>query len=515
MPQRSRVVWSAGVGAACQIMAMALGFVTTPVLLRALGQQLYGTFAVIGSLTTYIGVLDLGIGASLVRFMSFHQERQELDKVGQIATFGLLFYAAFALFMLPLTLWAAPWIGGALSFSEVVKAKMPELLAMVVGLYIAASMGGVLTARLASIQRIDVVAVSNVVGAAVYSALVIALKPKRIELVLECMSIQIITSAVLMYIGIRLWTGPLARSPLALRWQNVRGLFSFGIWTQISSVTAVINLEADKAIISSFLGTANVAPYQVANRLAVVSRILPLQLTGAMLPHITAKVSRGLETQELSEYYSKGTRNLMFVTLAIGGFVAGCADALLQFWLGTRLPGAAALCVALVISYAVNNATGVGTTIIKAQGEPRYETYYGMISAAINVITTISLVSRLGLQGVVIGTIVGNIVGSVYFIFAFHRRNQISWWETIGAWSWKLVLMTAGAAVVANLSLARSVNTVSSRIELVKPLCIAGILYLAMFIAIGRLTSYWTVADLDRVRLVTSKLRGLRRRIDV
>jgi O-antigen/teichoic acid export membrane protein len=100
-------------------------------------------------------------------------------------------------------------------------------------------------------------------------------------------------------------------------------------------------LEADKAIISRSVGVASVTPYQVANRLALLSRALPLQLLASLLPAVTARVSQGISQDEVVSLYARRSRHLMIPTLVIASFVVAAADPLLRLWLGQYMPDAA------------------------------------------------------------------------------------------------------------------------------------------------------------------------------
>jgi O-antigen/teichoic acid export membrane protein len=487
---------------------MLLGFITTPILLHSLGTSFFGALAVIGSLTAYIGILDLGIGTSLIRYMSFYQERGDSERVAAIATFGFLFYLAFAAVVLPMLVIGAPAIGHFLALPQGLVSQFPDLLAFVFCLFIGSSMTGVLTARLAAVHRLDLASAAGACGSIIYTVLVFVLLPRfpTIQFVFACTAAQIVTTAAFMYAAARLIAGPLTLSPLRLRWKIISEIFSFGVWSQISNITAVINLEADKAIISRAIGVANVTPYQVANRLALLNRALPLQMISSMLPDVTARVSRGLDAGEVSELYKRSSRILMIATLVISGFVAGCADSILRLWLGAKIEGAANLCIALIISYAVNNATGVGTTIFKAQGKPQFETYYGLLSAALNIILTVFLVRPLGLNGVVVGTIIGNIVGSVFFLSLFHRKTGLAWWPIMGRWLSKLWFITIVSALCAHAVLAVLIGPEATRIELLAALTLAGPSYLLTFLFAGRLTCFWTSEDYFFVNKIKSAI---------
>jgi O-antigen/teichoic acid export membrane protein len=79
-----------------------------PLILRQLGLVDFSAFALIGSLSAYLGILDFGIGGGLTRFMSFHHERGEHQRISTFAVFGLFFYVVLGIVLLPLLLAAAP-----------------------------------------------------------------------------------------------------------------------------------------------------------------------------------------------------------------------------------------------------------------------------------------------------------------------------------------------------------------------------------------------------------------------
>lgn len=495
----SRVGRNALAGTVAQVVSMALSLLTTPAQFHALGPVAYGALALVGSLTAYVGILDFGIGSSLTRYMSYHQERGDQHRVDGIATFGVAFYLAMAAILLPLLLLAAPAISRFLSLTPDLSRQFPILLAAFFGLFIASSLNGVLVARLAALHRLDIAAWSSMTGWIIFAAMVVLLLPRYpfLLFMVLCSAAQIAISALLMSSALFALTRRLPLRLARLPRTEVRQLFNFGLWVQLSNVTAVVNMEADKAIISHNLGVGSVTNYQVANRIALLNRSLPLQFITAMLPDITARISRGITPGELADVYARSLRMLMLATLTISGFVAAAADPILRFWLGADVPHAAALTFALVVSYAVNNATGVGTTVIKAQGRPRLETLYGAISAVLNVGMTIALIGPFGLYGVVAGTIFGNVAGSLFFILVFHRTSGIGWWASTGRWLVPLLVMTGAAMTVANLVAGLMIEPGQIvRLALLGPLVASGLAYCATFFAAGAALRFWRADDM-------------------
>ena len=506
---RSRVAANVAVGTVSQILAIVIGLFTTPLILGQLGQVDYGVFALVGSLSAYFGILDFGIGGGLTRFMSFYHERGDTQRISTFAVFGLLFYLVLgAVLLLPL-LAIAPALGRFLRLPADLQPQFPGLLAAILGLFIGWSIAGVIGARLTAAHRLDLAAYANVAGSLAFALLVFVLLPSMPTVggVFACMAGQLLVVMVTLWIANRRVNGALVTRPLRWQWSDTRELFVFGLWTQLAGVTAVVNLEADKAIISRAVGVASVTPYQVANRLALLSRALPLQLLSSLLPAVTARVSQGIAPDEVAGLYARTARQLMIPTLVIAGFVAAAADPLLRLWLGQHMPDAASLCMALVVSYAINNVTGAGTTVLRAQGRPQLETFYGVLSAVLNVGLTIALIGRFGLNGVVMGTIGGNVIGSGVFMLLFHRREGIAWWPSIGHWLVRLVLAVAGAGLAAHYLLA-AIAGGTSRLALLPPVAAAGLVYLSLVLALGWITGLWTRED----RALLDRFTGIVRR---
>jgi len=506
-PARSRIARNSLSGTVAQVTAIVASLFTTPLILGELGPSRYGVLAVVGSLTSYFGLTDLGIGRSLTRFLSVHQERGERERAGALVAFGMLFYLALGALLLVPMLLAAPAIGRFLEFPADQVAVLPGLLAAVLGLFVGWAVVGVLSARLVAAHRMDLSSVASVLGSVALVVMVLVVLPAApsILTVFACMAGQaLVTAGVMAVLNLRV-NGGLLASPLRLTRAEIGELFGFSLWTQLASVTAVVNLEADKVIISRGVGVASVTPYHVANRLAMMTAALPGQLLTSLLPSITARIVRGLPREELAALYERATRTLMLSCLVIAGFVAGGADALLRLWLNQRLPGAAGLCAALVASYAFNFMTGTGTTVLRARGAPRLETLYGTVSAALNVGLTVLLIGPFGLAGVVAGTILGNLGGTTLFLILFHRREGIGWWSTTGRWLVRMIFVTAaaGAAVSAFLSI---VAAGADRAHLLLPLAVAGLGYLALFVLLGAAVGLWTNEDRHAVAGIAARL---------
>ena len=66
-----------------------VGLVLTPIIIDALGQEGYGVWLFIGSVTIVLRLLDFGISPTVVRFTAFHRGRDAPDEIDALASTSL------------------------------------------------------------------------------------------------------------------------------------------------------------------------------------------------------------------------------------------------------------------------------------------------------------------------------------------------------------------------------------------------------------------------------------------
>ncbi len=109
-----------------------------------------------------------------------------------------------------------------------------------------------------------------------------------------------------------------------------------------------------------------------------------------------------------------------FLTVSLAGLIVASAPLIMSVWLGRTYPDVATIAILLTLTYAINNLTGVGTTIVSAIGKPRYEAEYSVAGVILNLAATVALAPFFGLYGILAGTMIrGNFsVGLVPLAFS-------------------------------------------------------------------------------------------------
>ncbi len=82
------------------VVNFLVGIFLTPVLIIELGKTPYGIWVLAGSLVGYYGLLRLGVGAAIMRYLPFHDSKGNVKKANEIVNTALIFYVLIALVIL-------------------------------------------------------------------------------------------------------------------------------------------------------------------------------------------------------------------------------------------------------------------------------------------------------------------------------------------------------------------------------------------------------------------------------
>ena len=491
-----------------RLFALSLAFFLTPLVVHSIGLEAYGLWAILGSAVNYFALLDFGVGSSFVKYLAEFLERREHDRVREVMTFGCLFYLAMGVVFLPVVHFVGPHILSYLRLDPGYSSAANELLLLVVAYFVLSNALGIFGSFIVAMQRTDIAGLIDTCYLIVYGVSLVLLLHLHYGVYALAYAIFCAlgcTSIVRIALVYRMFGNPWS-NPLRLERHLLGRVFRFGLWMQINALTAVINLETDRIILGTFVSVVSAGYYELGSKLAALGRILPSTLLAPLLPAASAFDGRQ-DSDRLNTVYVRGTRYLALATFVIAGFLIGAGAQVLQVWMGRSYPYVTLVMGALLISYAINNLTGVGTTIVRATAQPYYETYYSVVGAVINVAATLILTPIFGLMGVVGGTVIGNVCGSLYFLWLFHRVRGLGWRSTLIEWLWRLALGTFIASCIL-WSMCRLTPQIwfASRAEGLVTLALLGATYVAVECISLWILGFWRAADLDLIAELAPKL---------
>lgn len=422
-------------------LGFLFSFLLAPLMISRLGLDQFGVWAVTGALAAYAGLLDLGIGRSLIRFIATFDAEDNPRRVGECVGLGLLAVTAVGAVAALVVTAAAPILSDALGVLDTEEMRLVALSS--VGIWTFNGYQTVFNAVGLGKQQMIPPNIATSIGLTINFAFSVAALLLSTDLVVYAAAnaaagvFAVIPAFVLMRrLVARRPYWHLPSRPL------VRQVLGYSVKDQIGWIADLVNFETDKVVIALVVGVEAAAIYEIASRVVMGVRSAALMTISAIVPAAAARiVAEGREViGSMFRHYTLRSCGIAFPLFALTSAVA---PFLLVAWLG-EAPGESALLVPLLtLAFAFNISTGVGSTIALGAGHPGVVSVNAVLIAAANIVLTVALAPLFGIWGVVLGTFLALTLGSLLFIHRFVRLFDLAWRDFLDA-----VLPTGALAVL-------------------------------------------------------------------
>ena len=399
-------------------------FLLAPIMISRLGLDKFGVWAVTGAFTTYAGLLDLGIGRSLGRFIAVFDAGGEEAKIRECLGFGLLTVLVVGTSAALLLVAAAPLLHDRLGVLSTDEMRIVAVASVAIGSF--NGVGGVLNTLGIGKRTMVQPNIAVAIGSCINFSFSLAALLASTSLVVYALAnaaaaaVTIIPSYIFMR---RISTG--LRRLAFPGWALIKEVLGFSVKNQIGWIADLINFQTDKVVIGLLVDVRAAAIYEIAARIVIAVHSAAVLSVSAMLPTAAARfVSEGKGI--MADMYRRYTLRSCAVAFPLFVLAAVTAPFLLVAWLGDA-PGESALLIPLLtFAYIANMTTGVGTTIAISAGHPGFASGNAVLIAVLNVAFTVALAPALGLWGVAGGTFLAVTLGSMIFNLRFLRRFKLS-----------------------------------------------------------------------------------------
>lgn len=457
MSEKRRIVVNTLANGIAQFASMLAALVFMPFLVKTFGTVNYGLFLLVSSISGYSGILDLGVGTSVVKMTAESAARGDHRRTGQIVSSAVAFFIGVgiitALIMLVLGLNA-----GSLFKISADGARLLRNLFLVAALWALWSWpSGVAGTVLAGFQRYtqsSLVSLATVLGTAGVTVAVIVTHQGPLALVLGTYAVTFATSLVQIGLAKRA-LGPTKLSARLVSIDSFRTIFGFAWAVLVIQVCSVIVYQqTDRVVLGVFVGAAAVALYEAAGKFQGLVAQLTTFSVSAVMPMASHLHAQGRQ-ESLHQLFLRGTKYSLMLLSPVVVVLMVVARPLLLNWLGPTFAAQALAAQILISHQLLTSGTAVGHSMILGTGLLPKRVPYIVFVAALNLALSLLLVQRMGIMGVVLGTAIP------YFIdYPFHMRFILRGLDLSPTrWLRETVLPTYPLLVVPGLAAWALVNT--------------------------------------------------------
>jgi len=437
-----------------QLVFIPLSLLVTGYMIRRMGLQTYGGWAVMSVLLGYVGLIEFGMRVPLTKYVAEYHASGDIDSLNRIVNVTLAYFLAIATAAALGLIAVGPW-----AIDNLIKVDIPRW--QVVVSYVFAVLTfcfnlvfSVFGAMLIGLQRYDIDSKLNVASRlanAFGGILVLYLGWGLPGLSIQQFVVMLLVNGIYVACCFRLL--PNVRYGTAyFHMVTFRKMFSFSAQIQVARLSILLNDQFGKTMLAYFLGPTQVAYFQVADGICDRLRGVPMSIIGTITPAASDLVGAGRHDKLIELYH----RSLRYVSLVSMPLIAGAivfAQPFLDVWLGPGYEISANTLIIVASSYVVWISASPGGNVLMGLGKPKYETWATVLRMALNVSLTTSLMLGIGYYGAPLGIAISLVVGNLFLLAMTHRALGLSPFDTIRKCLAGAALAATGASAIARFLL--------------------------------------------------------------
>ena len=420
-------------------------FIYTPFLIKYLGKSEYGLYTISLSIMSYLSMLDLGFGNSLVRYISKFKALNNKEEENKINGLFLVFY---------LIIGAIALLIGFVLYKNV-------------GLLFGSKFTG---AELHSIKIIITILIINIAISfplSVFGSYVIASEKfafQKILLIIKAILYPICllyilfngTNAIMVVLLMSIFNlllniGNLYYSLVHLDmhfkinkscFKYFKEIFSYSFFIFLAIIVDNVYNNTDQIILGAICGTAVVAVYGLFTQVRVLYEQMSTAISGVCLPKVVTMIEQKNSDKEVSNYFNNVSKiQMVIMILILFGFII-LGKPFVTLWGGKDYINAYYIALIILIPSTIPLTQNIAISIIQAKNKHQFRSIIYLIIALLNIAISIPLAKAYGGVGAAIGSALALLLGNILIINWYYYKkvniDVITYWKNL----FEIVLVT-------------------------------------------------------------------------
>lgn len=414
-------------GAASAILQVVVNGVLLFFLYRflygALGVAKLGLWSLVMATTSLSNLANLGLSASVVKFVAKHMARGEEEKASlviQTSTLSLgAFFAALSLAAFLLINWILHLVLPAASIADG-RALVPFSLASMWLIVVS----GVFQSGMDGHQKVYLRNYLLIAAMVLNFSACLLLVPRYG--LMGVAYAQVFQSGLMLVAS---WVVLKKLMPLLplVPWRWDRKLFAemvaYGVNFQVITVSTMLYDPLTKSLLAKFGGLATTGYYEMASRLTQQVRALIINANQVLVPTIANLLEK--DPGSIRKVYVDSYKLILFTSFPVFSALAALTPVISKLWTGQYEPDYIFLAILLAVGWQLNTLAAPAYFVFAGVGILRWNTVSHVAIAVLNLGLGVLMGSFWGGQGVVAAWVVSLAVGSAIIPAAYHRREGI------------------------------------------------------------------------------------------
>ncbi len=388
------------------VTQVVVAFFLTPFIIHSLGDRMYGFWALVASFIGYYGLLDLGLGKAVSRYVAGSIGKREPEECEKLFSTALQLYSALGGAVIAITLAIAllsPYFARSPQDAALFS-KLILILGFNVGIGFAVrAFGGLLEAEL----RLDALAVIEILTLLLRSALVVVVLLAGYKL--------LALAWVTFFSGFPGMAATIVMARRQCPWlrfrlqpwlgKRTRNFFSYGAFALVAQLSDQLRTNTNSFVIAGFIGLVAVTHFRIAWLMAGYFTSLMVAFMGTIGPWFSRKDGAG-DYASIRKMLMFSTRLSLCAAGFIGfGFVAW-GKPFIQRWMGAAYLDAYPCLAVLAIGRIASCGQMPSVSFLYGVAKHKFYAVMNLGEGIANLALSLWLVRPLGIFGVALGTFI-------------------------------------------------------------------------------------------------------------
>lgn len=426
-------------------------FIYTPIMLRMLGQAEYGLYGIANSIMGYIGLLNFGIGGTIVRYLAKYRVEGNREQESRVAGLFIKIYSVVCVLIL---IAGFTFAANAEIYS---RSLLPDEVETLRALIILMTLNTALFLPFSVFNSI-VIAYEQHIFSKLVGVLSTVLSP-ILHLVLMYLGFGsvglVLGSTLLNFLTYGLYTWfALARLKVRPSFKKtepglLKEILRFSFFVFLASIVDTLYWTTDKLIIGWAKGTKDTAVYNIGATFNTYVTALSSAISGLLVPKLTQMAVKDAPREEFTNIFIKvGRLQFIIISFIVSAFVA-FGRQFIALWAGPEYDQSYYVALLTMIPVTIPLIQNTGINILYALNKHKFRSIVYACIAVVNVVLTFWWVEDYGMIGAAMATCLAYIIGNILIInWYYHKRIGIDiplFWKNILKMSPVMVVMGVAA----------------------------------------------------------------------
>jgi len=394
-----------------------LGLVLSPYILHRLGDTAFGIWVLILSITGYYGLFDLGVGSSIIRYVSKFTATGDHEELAKLINTAFFTYSCIGVLSLLVTLFMASQVDRLFHVPSEFLSTARWLMLMVGTAVAIGFPAGIFGGFLEGLQNFYILNWSNIVANLLRAALiVVALSHGKgiLTVALITVTLPLLASISRGFIALRLCPVPFGLKYVSRA--TFREMAHYSGITFMIMIAAQLKFKTDEIVIASFMSMAAVTYFNVGARIVDYAGMVVKALSQIFVPMSSQSEARG-DITRLRKIFFVGNRVCAFTIFPICVILLILGKSVIEVWVGKKYVAQSyPVLVIMILCCTLWWAQQASGRILFGMSKHGTWAVVNVMEGVANLILSVYLVRYYGIVGDAFGTAIPLTCSMLFFM---------------------------------------------------------------------------------------------------